>query len=303
MPSNTVIVIAGPTASGKTTFAIQIAKYFSSEIISTDSRQCYKELNIGVARPSAVELNEVPHHFIASHSIADEVTAASFARYALQKVNELFAKNNIVVMVGGTGLYIKAFCEGLDTIPSIDKIIREQIADGYNKHGLEWLQEQLKQKDAAFYAEGEIHNPQRLMRALEVVEGTGRSVLSFRTGKKQNRDFNIIKLGIQLTKEELHSRIIERVDKMMEAGLLDEVKSLVAYKELNALQTVGYAELFDHLEGKTSLVEAVELIKVHTRQYAKRQLTWFKKDSGIKWVDAGRGFEAGITDSLLSSIK
>lgn len=295
---NTVIVVAGPTASGKTAFAIRLAKQLGAEIISADSRQCYKELNIGVARPSPEELNEVPHHFIASHSIAEEVTAALFAEYALQKVNELFAKSKVVVMVGGTGLYIKAFCEGLDVIPAIDKSIRERITAAYEKYGLEWLQQQVKEKDAAFFAEGEIQNPSRLMRALEVVEGTGQSVLSFRTGKTEQRDFDIIKLGIEIPKEELHQRINERVDKMMEAGLLDEVKGLVSNKQMNALQTVGYAELFDYLEGKISFSEAVELIKIHTRQYAKRQVTWFKKDTAIKWVDA----KADTVEQLLASL-
>lgn len=295
---NTVIVVAGPTSSGKTAFAIRLAKQLGAEIISADSRQCYKELNIGVARPSPEELNEVPHHFIASHSIAEEVTAALFAEYALQKVNELFAKSKVVVMVGGTGLYIKAFCEGLDVIPAIDKSIRERITAAYEKYGLEWLQQQVKEKDAAFFAEGEIQNPSRLMRALEVVEGTGQSVLTFRTGKKEQRDFDIIKLGIEIPKEELHQRINERVDKMMEAGLLDEVKGLVSYKQMNALQTVGYAELFDYLEGKISFSEAVELIKIHTRQYAKRQVTWFKKDTAIKWIDA----KADSVEQLLASL-
>ncbi len=282
---NTVIIVAGPTASGKTAFAIRLAKQLGAEIISADSRQCYKELNIGVARPSQEELNEVPHHFIASHSITDEVTAATFAGYALQKVKEFFLKNKVVIMVGGTGLYIKAFCEGLDVIPAIDKSIRENITASYEKYGLEWLQQQVKEKDAAFFAEGEIQNPSRLMRALEVVEGTGKSVLSFRTGKKEQREFDIIKLGLRLPKEQLHQRISERVDNMIEAGLPDEVKGLVAYKHLNALQTVGYAEMFDYLDGKTTLTKAAELIKIHTRQYAKRQMTWFKKDEAIKWID------------------
>lgn len=296
---NTVIVIAGPTASGKTAFAIRLAKQLGAEIISADSRQCYKELNIGVARPSENELDKVPHHFIASHSITEEVTAAMFADYALQKVKELFAKSKVVVMVGGTGLYIKAFCEGLDAIPAIDKSIREKITTEYEQYGIEWLQQQVKEKDAAFFAEGEIQNPSRLMRALEVVEGTGKSILSFRTGKKEQRDFEIIKLGIEIAKEELYQRINERVDKMMEAGLLEEVKGLVSYKHLNALQTVGYAELFDYLEGKISFFEAVELIKIHTRQYAKRQVTWFKKDTSIKWVDA----KADTVEQLLASLK
>ncbi|OSZ77424.1 tRNA (adenosine(37)-N6)-dimethylallyltransferase MiaA [Chitinophagaceae bacterium IBVUCB2] len=280
-----VIVIAGPTAVGKTAVAIQLAEYFHTEIISADSRQCFKELNIGVARPTEQELQKVKHHFIASHSIQDEVTAVDFEKYALQKVEDLFKEHDVVVMVGGTGLYIKAFCEGLDIIPAVDAEIRERIIKGYNEKGLEWLQQQLQTKDPSFYAIGEIQNPQRMMRALEVFESTGQSILSFRKGEKVTRNFNIIKIGLELPKEELHRNIHNRVDAMMQAGQLEEAKELVEYKTLNALQTVGYAELFEQLEGRISLADAVERIKINTRQYAKRQMTWFKKDVDINWFN------------------
>jgi tRNA dimethylallyltransferase len=280
----TVIIIAGPTASGKTAVAIQLAKQFQTAIISADSRQCYKELIIGVARPSPAELQEVPHHFIASHSIQDEMTAAGFEQFALQKTKELFTAHDTIIMAGGTGLYIKAFCEGLDIIPAVDATIRAQIITNYGKYGLEWLQQQVEQKDLDFFSAGEIQNPQRMMRALEVVESTGQSILSFRKGNKTIRDFTIQKIGLDLPKEELYERINQRVDKMMEQGLLDEVKKLEPYKHLNALQTVGYKELFDYLDNKTSLDTAVEAIKTNTRQYAKRQLTWFRKDKEIKWT-------------------
>jgi tRNA dimethylallyltransferase len=279
----TVIIIAGPTAVGKTSVAIQVAKHFNTQIISADSRQCYKELNIGVARPSAAELNEVSHHFIASHSITEEITAATFEQFALQKVNELFIQHDVVVMVGGTGLYIKAFCEGLDAIPAINPQVRENIIKQYEANGMEWLQQTVKEKDPVYYSSGEIQNPQRMMRALEVIESTGQSILSFQKGEKAKRDFNIIKIALQLPGEELHHHIHTRVDTMMEAGLLNEVKQLLPHQQLNALQTVGYAELFDYLAGKTSIEKATELIKTHTRQYAKRQMTWFKKDEGYKW--------------------
>ncbi len=279
----TVVIITGPTAVGKTSVAIQLAKHFNTEIISADSRQCFKELIIGVARPSQEELQQVQHHFIASHSIQGEVTAVTFEQYALQKSTELFQQHDTVVMVGGTGLYVKAFCEGLDLIPEIDPAIRQQVINFYSANGISWLQEQLQQKDPLFTSEGEMQNPQRMMRALEVVESTGQSVLSFRKGEKVKRDFNIIKMGLELPKETLHRNIATRVDVMMEAGQLEEVKSLLPFRHLNALQTVGYAELFDFLDGKISLNEAVEKIKISTRQYAKRQLTWFKKDAGIKW--------------------
>ena len=279
----TVIIICGPTAVGKTSVAIQLATHFKTEIISADSRQCFKELNIGVARPSAEELKEVKHHFIASHSIKEEVTAVTFEQYALQKTKELFHQHDIVIMVGGTGLYIKAFCEGLDAIPDVPAEIRKNIISNYESRGMEWLQNEVNEKDPAFYAAGEIQNPQRMMRALEVMEATGRSILSFRNGEKAKREFNIIKIGLKLPKEELIRNINTRVEKMMEEGLLHEVKQLQPGKNLNALQTVGYVEIFDHLEGKISLADAIEKIKTNTRQYTKRQMTWFKKDKEIKW--------------------
>lgn len=281
--NKTAIIICGPTAVGKTAVAIQIAKHLGTEIISADSRQCFKELNIGVARPTEKELQTVPHHFMASHSVNEEVTAVGFEQYALEKIEFLFKKNNVVVLVGGTGLYIKAFEDGLDLIPEINVNIRREIVTNYENLGINWLQQELREKDPVFFKEGEIQNPQRMMRALEVINATGQSILSFRKGKKANRDFKIIKIGLELPKEILHLRIQERVDKMMEQGLLDEVKNMIPYRKHNALQTVGYAELFDYLEGKTELKLAVELIKTHTRQYAKRQMTWFKKDKNIQW--------------------
>ena len=279
----TVIIILGPTASGKTTVAIKLAKHFKTEIISADSRQCYKELNIGVARPSQEELNAVPHSFIASHSIHDDINAADFEKYALQKVDDLFLKHDKIIMVGGTGLYIKAFCEGFDDIPGVDPEIRNTIVTNYNNGGIEWLREQVEKTDPIFYAQGKIQNPQRMMRALEVKMSTGLSILSFHSGSKKKRDFNIIKIGMELPKEELHRNINNRVDQMIESGLVEEVKKLHPYKHHNALQTVGYSETFDFLDENISLPLAVGLIKKNTRQYAKRQLTWFKKDKDVKW--------------------
>lgn len=281
--NKTVLVVCGPTAVGKTSVAIQLARHFNTEIISADSRQCYRELNIGVARPSEDELQQVPHHFIASHSIQEEVTAAAFEQYALQKAKELFKQHDVVIMVGGTGLYIKAFCEGLDAIPAVDPAIRENITRQYEEKGMEWLQQQVMEKDPDFYAVGEIQNPQRMMRALEVAEAKGQSILSFRGGKKAERDFIIIRIGLALPKEELDRNIAARVDQMMADGLLDEVKRLTPYKHLNALQTVGYTELFDHLDGKITPEQAIANIKTNTRRYAKRQMTWFRKDAAIRW--------------------
>ena len=281
--NKTVIIIGGPTAAGKTAVAIELARHWKTEIISADSRQCFKELNIGVARPSDEELRTVKHHFVASHSIQQEINAGGFEEYALEKVNGLFQNHDVVVMVGGTGLYIKAFCEGLDEIPTVKPGIRAGIMMQFKEKGLTWLKEEIKLKDPEFYKTGEIQNPQRLMRALEVIESTGRSVLYFRKGKKRERDFNIVKIGLELPKEQLHDNINARVDRMIKMGLVEEVKKLQANKHLNALQTVGYSEIFDHLDGKISLEEAIDAIKINTRHYAKRQMTWFRKDPEIKW--------------------
>ena len=279
----TVLIIAGATAVGKTSVAIQIAKHFDTEIISADSRQCFKELNIGVARPSVKELASVPHHFIASHSVQNKVDAVVFEKYALDKLESIFKSHSLAVLVGGTGLYIKAFCEGMDEMPEIAEPIRQQIINNYEQKGIEWLQEQLKNKDPEYYATGEMKNPQRMMRALEIFEATGNSILRLRSGNKIKRDFNIIKIGLELPKEELQRNINTRVDKMIENGLVNEVESLNGFRNLNALQTVGYSELFDYADRKSSLESAIEKIKTNTRHYAKRQMTWFKKDEAINW--------------------
>jgi tRNA dimethylallyltransferase len=278
-----VILVLGPTAVGKTSVAVELAKRFHTEIISADSRQCFKELNIGVARPSKRELQTAPHYFVASHSIHDNVNAGTFEQYALQKANELFETHDRIIVTGGTGLYVQAFCEGLDEIPPVSNDTRKEIISNYETNGLEWLQKQVEKKDPRFYSSGEIQNPHRLMRALEVAEATGRSILEFRSGQKETRDFDIVKIGLELPKEELHRNISARVDQMLDAGLVEEVKQLLPYKKLNALQTVGYTEVFDYLGGKISLERASESIKKNTRQYAKRQMTWFRKDKGIKW--------------------
>ena len=282
-PKKSIILICGPTAVGKTSIAISLAKHFHTEIISADSRQCFKELNIGVARPSQEELSAVTHHFIASHSIRENINAAYFEKYGLQKVNELFATHDVIIMVGGTGLYIKAFCEGLDEIPSISESVRNGIIANYETKGLEWLQNEIRTKDPQFFETGEMKNPQRIMRALEVVESTGQSILGFRKKNKVQRPFHIIKIGLELSKEELHSNINDRVDKMIDHGLVEEVRSLLSFRDLNALQTVGYSEVFDFIDGNKTLSFAAEEIKKNTRQYAKRQMTWFKKDNEINW--------------------
>jgi len=282
--TKTCIIVAGPTAVGKTAFAIRLAQFYNTRIISADSRQCFKELNIGVAKPTAAELQLVTHHFINSHSVHEDVNAAVFEQYALLKSNEIFAQHDVVVMVGGTGLYINAFCNGIDAVPAVDMAVRQKIIDEYEANGLAWLQQQVQQQDALYFARGEIKNPQRLMRALEVKLSTGVSITQFQTQQKKQRPFNIIKLGLELPKEQLHRQIHTRVDAMIAAGLVAEAESLLPLKKLNALQTVGYRELFDYFNGDMSLDVAVERIKINTRQYAKRQLTWFKKDPELRWV-------------------
>ncbi len=284
--SKTIHIVVGPTAVGKTAFAISLAQQLKTEIISADARQCYSEMNIGVARPSEAELALVPHHFIASHSIHDTVNAAVFEKYALQKATELFNTKDDVVMVGGTGLYIKAFCEGLDPIPEFDPTIREHIINMYEKLGLRWLQKEVAVKDPAYWAKGEQENPQRLMRALEVMLGAGASILSFQNKQKAVRPFNIVKVGLEMPRVELYERINQRVLNMVEAGLEKEVKGLFPHFQLNALQTVGYREWVAYFSGESSLDRVIELIQQNTRHYAKRQMTWFKKDPEILWKSA-----------------
>ena len=280
---HTIIVLAGPTAVGKTALAIQLAQYFNTSIINADSRQCYKELNIGVAKPGNAELQLVKHFFVDTFSVQENITAATFENYSLKWLDEIFKTNKVAIVAGGTGLYIKALCEGLDEVPLVEEEVRKKIITAYEQKGLQWLQETVAKEDGLFWLQGEIQNPQRLMRALEVKRATGKSIVSFKTGIKKERPFNIIKIGLGLPREILNNRINQRVDAMLDAGLLNEVQSLQPFRNLNALQTVGYAELFDYLDGKTNYAKAIELIKTHTRQYAKRQMTWFKKDGAYQW--------------------
>ena len=282
----TVYIVMGPTAVGKTSFAIALAKKLGTEIISADARQCYQEMNIGVARPTVTELNTVPHHFIASHSVNEEINASFYEQWALEKTDFLFKRKDAVVMVGGTGLYIKAFCEGLDLIPAIEPNIRENIIQQYEKLGLRWLQKEVAVKDPVYWEKGEQKNPQRLMRALEVKLGTGASITSFQNKKVVERPFKIVKIGLELPREELYNRINTRVLSMIEEGLEKEVKSLQDAAHLNALQTVGYSEWKDYFEGKISKEKVIEKIQQNTRHYAKRQMTWFKKDPTIQWLNA-----------------
>jgi tRNA dimethylallyltransferase len=285
MSLKTVIIITGPTASGKTDLSVKLAKYFNTSIISADSRQCFRELNIGVAKPSPEQLSDVQHFFINSHSIIEEVNAAVFESLALQWCEEIFSVRDTLVMCGGTGLYIKAFREGLDEIPSIDQKVREIIIENYRLHGMNWLKESVEHADPLFAVSGEMTNPQRMMRALEVMQSTGRSIISFRKQQKKLRNFRVLEFGIRLPRQELYRRIDRRVEQMMDAGLLEEVSGLLPQQHLNALQTVGYSELFEYLRGKSGLEDAVNLIKQNTRHYAKRQITWIKKNERMIWLE------------------
>ena len=287
----TVYIIVGPTAVGKTKYAIALAQKLQTEIISADARQCYQELNIGVARPSLEELATIPHHFIASHSIQETVNAGTFEAYAMAKATELLAQFGSVVMVGGTGLYIKAFVEGMDQIPAIDPALRSRIQEDVSLKGMDWLQAQVQAKDPAYWAQadkGEQQNTQRLSRALEVVIGTGLSILSFQLQSKKTRSFDIKKIGLELPRQQLYVRINQRVVQMVELGLEEEVSALHPQFHLNALQTVGYQEWLPYFEGHQTKEAVVQAIQQNTRHYAKRQMTWFKKDPEIQWNQASK---------------
>ena len=274
-----LILIVGPTAVGKTALSVLLAKHYNTEIISADSRQFYKELEIGTAKPSAEELNTVKHHLINSHSYKDLVDAGTYERLALEILAELFPKNDIVIAVGGSGLYIQALCEGLDPVDLRDDELRVELS----KYSTEELQEKLKQLDPEYFEIVDQHNPQRLMRAIEVITLTGKTYTSLRTGKKKDRSFNIIKIGLNDDRAVLYDRINKRVDKMIENGLEEEAKTFYPFKNEYTLQTVGYTEWFDYFDGKHSKLEAIELIKRNSRRYAKRQLTWFNRDQDITW--------------------
>lgn len=281
-PKN-LIVITGPTAIGKTGLAIFLAKELQTEILSFDSRQFYKEMKIGTAVPSDEELSAVPHHFIQNLSIHDDYSVGDFERDALIKIEELFQNYDSLIFVGGSGLYEKAVTEGLDEFPEVDPEIRQNLIYEFDINGLEALQEELKVSDPNYYEMVDLNNPVRIIRALEICRGTQEPYSSFRKNNFSARNFNVIKIVLELPREEVYDRINKRVDMMMQEGLLDEVNSLYPFKHLNSLQTVGYRELFDYLDQKIDLDFAVEEIKKNSRRYAKRQLTWYRKDERAKW--------------------
>jgi tRNA dimethylallyltransferase len=296
----TLIVVAGPTAVGKTVAAIELAKHFNTVVVSADSRQFFREMAIGTAKPNVAELAAVKHYFIDSHSIAEPFSVGDFEKQGLALLNELFKTHDHVILAGGSGLYIKAICEGFDDLPTADPSIREKLNKELEEKGIESLQQKLKLADPVYYEEVDLGNPQRIIRALEVFESSGKPISSYRQATVNKRPFNIIKLALSLPREVLYNRINERVNIMVQQGLLAEVSALLPYRHLNALNTVGYTELFDYFDGKTSLDKAIEMIKQNTRRFAKRQLTWFRKDSSFHWFQAN---EPDLLDQMISTVE
>ena len=292
-----LIVIVGPTAVGKTAVGIAVAKHLNTEIISADSRQFYREMSIGTAKPTREELSQAKHHFIDSHSIAEEYSAGDFERDALALLERLFETKDTVVMVGGSGLFVRAVCEGLDDLPKAPSEVREKLNSMFETHGIEPLQQRLKEVDLEYYQTADVDNPQRVIRALEVFESTGKPFSSFHVKVVSERPFDVVTIGLNTDREELYERINHRVEKMLEAGLIAEVRSLLPYRSKPALLTVGYAEIFAYLDGMITLEDAVDKIKQNSRRYAKRQITWFKKYGNTEW------FEPDDLEGILSFLK
>jgi tRNA dimethylallyltransferase len=289
--AKTLIVVVGPTAIGKTTLAIDLAQHFQTEILSADSRQFFKEMEIGTAKPSAAELASAPHHFINSHSVDTLFSTGDFENQALELLETLFQKHDTVIMVGGSGLYIDALCNGLDTLPDIDLKVREGLNDRFAHEGISFVQDLLREYDPEYFKKVDQSNPQRMIRGVEFFLSTGQKLSSFLTSTKKQRPFNIIKIGLNTDRPVLYERINNRVEQMLHRGLVEEVKSLQSFRAYNALNTVGYSEIFDYLDGNASLQEAVDKIKQNTRRFAKRQLTWFRKDGTTAWFEPNQTAE------------
>lgn len=282
---NTLIVVLGPTGVGKSDISLKLAKYFNSEIISADSRQFFRELCIGTAVPSHDDLKAVPHHFIQTKSILDYYNASEYETEVLQLVNNLFQSINPLILTGGSMLYIDSICKGIDDIPTIDPIIRDIVIKWYEENGIEALRQRLLEIDPDYFRIVDLNNPKRLLHAVEIYQMTGKPFTSFRKNIFKERPFSILKIGINQDRKILYERINQRVDVMMEAGLLEEAKTVYPHRKLNSLNTVGYKELFSYFDGDFALTEAVDLIKRNTRKYARKQLTWFRRDPEIKWFE------------------
>lgn len=286
MRTKKIIVVTGPTATGKTVFTIRLAAHFNSEIISADSRQFYRKMNIGTAKPSMQEQAAVPHHFIDFLNPDEDYNIGRFESDALQLVSELFQKHDSVFVTGGSGLYIKTLCEGIDELPEANESIRTELMREWKENGLQSLQDKLQKEDPEYFQIVDLNNPHRILRALEVIQLSGKPYSSFRTQSKKIRSFDIYKIALLIDRDELYERINKRVDSMMEKGLLEEVRTLLPYRNTNALQTVGYREFFEYFDGKISLSDAINLVKQNTRHYAKRQMTWMRKQEDLHWVEA-----------------
>jgi tRNA dimethylallyltransferase len=301
MPAKHLIIVAGPTAIGKTALSVALAKHYHCPVLSADSRQFFKEMTIGTAKPTEEEMQGVKHYFIDSHSITEEYNVGKFETEALALLEQLFQKHDKIILTGGSGLYIDAICKGFDELPEADAEIREQISTLYKNEGLPGLQNLLQKLDPDYYSSVDLQNPQRISRALEVCLAAGAPYSTLRKGKSNARNFKTIKIGLNTDREILYNRINARVDIMMEQGLLKEAENLLPYRHLNALQTVGYKELFDFFDKKTDLKTAVELIKQNTRRFAKRQLTWFRRDAEMKWFapEQGNAIIAYIDSSVI----
>ena len=279
----TLIILLGPTGVGKTDLSLQIASHFHTEIISCDSRQLFKEMSIGTAVPDEKYLQQIPHHFIHSNSIFDNYNAARFETEVLELLQSLFAEHPVVVMTGGSMLYIDAVCNGIDELPDIDPELRSALNERMKNFGIQHMRAELKMLDPVYYQEADLQNPIRIIHALEICYTTGKTFSSQRTRTKKARDFNIVKIGLNRERTELYNRINQRVDQMVNSGLVEEARSLYPHRHLNTLNTVGYRELFDHFDGLCTREEAIEKIKANTRKYARKQLTWFRKDPDIQW--------------------
>lgn len=283
----TLFVIAGPTAVGKTAASVLLAKHLGCDVVSADSRQLYREMHIGTAAPDATEQDGVKHHFIASHAITENFDAGRYEKEALAVLEQLMQQQPVQVLCGGSGLYVDAVCTGFDALPQKDEAVRAELQTLFENEGVSALQEKLKQLDPDFYAVVDLQNPHRLVRALEVCIVSGKPYSAQRMGQAKERPFRIVKIALEMERETLYQRINQRVDAMVNAGLEAEVKKLLPYRTHNALQTVGYKELFTYFDGNCSLAEAVELIKQHTRNFAKRQMTWLRRDGSYHWIKAG----------------
>lgn len=286
MPEKRIILVAGPTAVGKSDCSIQLAKYYNTEILSADSRQCFCELRIGTAVPSENDLKEVRHHFVHSHSIHDEMSAAIYESYALDVLRRLFETKDTVIVCGGTGLYIQALLYGMDDMPDVDKVVEEEVNEAYNIHGIDYLKSELIACDTDYSSHGNMVNPARMLRALIFFKSTGTSILHYQNNIQKKRDFEVIKIGLELPREELYQRINQRVDLMILGGLLEEVETMYDHRHLKALQTVGYQEFYDWSHWplqKEELSISIEKVKQNSRRYAKRQMTWFRNRESLKW--------------------